>query len=288
MFCIAPARERIKNETYFGKQPSSNYLPSAFLVQLTTVMVPLLSAFSAGKISAVSLKTWVACAIAFAGVVVMGADNEDSSSKGSESDSGAMLLDLTNSGGNDGNNYSDKIAYLLHSISGGDVLIVLAAFAYSMHVLRLGAYAPRTAPLRLAAAKAKAETVFSVSVVLLLACIGLGGGGSNEFFLPKFIVKSGEDVSKYFSWLASDQNVFDLLVPSIGAIFWTGWVTCAYTIYAQSFGQRRVNPTDANLIYATQPLFTSLFAYFILGETLGPNGYVGAAMIGTALLLVST
>lgn len=260
------------------KEPSST--PSAFLVQLTTVMVPLLSAFSAGKLSAVSIKTWAACAIAFAGVVVMGAD-------GNDNDSGSMLLDLADNGSNDGTNYADyQLSHLLHLMSGGDLLIVLAAFAYSMHVLRLGAYAPRTAPLRLAAAKAKAETVFSVSVVLVLAYIG-GGGGAHASFLPEFIVKTGDDVSKYFSWLVSDRNAIDPLVPSIGAILWTGWVTCAYTIYAQSFGQRHVNPTDANLIYATQPLFTSLFAYFLLGETLGPNGFVGAALIGTALWLVS-
>ena len=74
---------------------------------------------------------------------------------------------------------------------------------------------------------------------------------------------------------------------SIGAILWTGWVTCAYTIYAQSFGQSRVNPTDSNLIYTTQPLFSSMFAYVLLGETLGFYGFVGAAFIGTALWLVS-
>ena len=206
----------------------------------------------------------------------MGADNDDNIiSGGGGGDSVLYLAD-------------QQLSHLLHSMSTGDILVVLAALAYSMHVLRLGAFAPRTAPLRLAAAKAKAETVFSVSVVLVLAYIGRGGGGV-AFSLPEFLVKSGEDVSKYFSWLASERDVvIDSLVPTMGTILWTGWVTCAYTIYAQSFGQRRVNPTDANLIYATQPLFTSLFAYFLLGETLGPNGYFGAALIGTSLWLVST
>ena len=57
---------------------------------------------------------------------------------------------------------------------------------------------------------------------------------------------------------------------------------------AQSFGQSRVNPTDSNLIYTTQPLFSSFFAYFLLGETLGFYGYVGASMIGIALWIVSS
>eukprot|EP00957_Ditylum_brightwellii_P084419 6419305-Ditylum_brightwellii.AAC.1 len=77
------------------------------------------------------------------------------------------------------------------------------------------------------------------------------------------------------------------LLPAAGAILWTGWVTCAYTIYAQSFGQSRVSPTDANLIYTTQPLFSALFAWVILGETLGEAGYIGAALIGVALWLVT-
>ena len=78
-----------------------------------------------------------------------------------------------------------------------------------------------------------------------------------------------------------------MLLPALGAVMWTGWVTCAYTIYAQSFGQSRVNPTDANLIYTIQPIFTAIFAWGLLGETLGPAGYLGGALIGTAVYLVA-
>ena len=49
-----------------------------------------------------------------------------------------------------------------------------------------------------------------------------------------------------------------------------------------------MNPTDSNLIYTTQPLFSSLFAYVLLGELLGVYGYIGAALIGVALWLVSS
>jgi len=70
------------------------------------------------------------------------------------------------------------------------------------------------------------------------------------------------------------------------ATFWTGLITIAYTIYAQSFGQARVEPITANLIYTTQPFFTAVIAYFLLGESLGTFGYVGGALIGAAVLLV--
>ena len=41
----------------------------------------------------------------------------------------------------------------------------------------------------------------------------------------------------------------------------------------------RVQPTEANLIYSVQPLFTSFFAFVLIGETLSPTGFLGAALI---------
>ena len=78
-------------------------------------------------------------------------------------------------------------------------------------------------------------------------------------------------------------------LAAFGAVLWTGWVTCAYTIYAQSFGQRFVGPTDANLIYSTQPVFLALFAYALLHKSLGVQGYIGGGgMIGAALYLIAS
>lgn len=256
---------------------------AAFLVQLTTVLVPLISALSVGKLSAVPIQTWIACIIAFTGVIIMGADDGGSSTisigNGSEQ-AGASFFDLL-----DVNHFASSL-----QISQGDFLIVLAAVAYTMHVVRLGVYAPRTTPLKLATAKATTEACFSVLLVMGLAFIGI-----SDFSLPEFVSQTGSEVSVYLKTitssimdggLASNPNESSLGV-SIGAILWTGWVTCAYTIYAQSFGQSRVNPTDANLIYTTQPLFSSMFAYVLLGETLGFYGFVGAIFIGSALWLVS-
>jgi hypothetical protein len=80
---------------------------AAFLVQLTTVIVPLLSAFAAGNIFAVPTLTWAACIIAFSGVVIMGADGSETSGD----QTGMLPLNA------------------LH-MSQGDILILLAAVAY--------------------------------------------------------------------------------------------------------------------------------------------------------------
>jgi drug/metabolite transporter (DMT)-like permease len=261
---------------------------AAFLVQLTTVMVPLFSAISAGTVYAIPLRTYVACCIAFIGVVIMGADGSSSISGG---------------GGDDGSNISSEtISTAIASmqvISQGDLLCILAALAYTMHVVRLGKYAPQTNPLELAAAKATTEALLGIVLCSCLAYIGSSSSDLSQLLgLPTFVTQMGSSISEYFSFLTTEvimntggslSNEISLsLVISIGAILWTGWVTCAYTIYAQSYGQRIVGPADSNLIYTTQPLFSSLFAYLLLGETLGLYGYVGATLIGISLWLVSS
>ncbi|KAL7450848.1 hypothetical protein ACHAWC_002699 [Mediolabrus comicus] len=239
---------------------------AAFLVQLTTVIVPLLSALAAGNIFAVPTLTWAACIIAFSGVVIMGADGSETSS-----DTGMLPLNA------------------LH-MSQGDILILLAAVAYSMHVVRLGVYAPRTTAIKLAASKATTEAALSIISLVGLLYVG----NTLPSSLPEFVNNIGNEVVDYTHSISSSMvngsllNKESSLGVSIAAILWTGWVTCAYTIFAQSYGQQRVNPTDSNLIYTTQPLFSSLFAYFLLGEELGFYGYIGAVMIGTALWLVSS
>ncbi len=240
---------------------------AAFLVQLTTVIVPLLSAFAAGNIFAVPTLTWAACIIAFSGVVIMGADGSETPGD----QTGMLPLNA------------------LH-MSQGDILILLAAVAYSFHVVRLGVYAPRTTAIKLAASKATTEAVLSIFLVTGLLFIG----NTSPSSLPEFVNNIGSEVVDYTHSISSAivngslLNKESSLGVSIAAILWTGWVTCAYTIFAQSYGQQRVNPTDSNLIYTTQPLFSSLFAYFLLGEVLGVYGYIGAVMIGTALWLVSS
>ncbi len=246
---------------------------AAFLVQLTTVIVPLLLAFAAGKLSAIPLQTWAACVIAFSGVVIMGADG---SSSGTDDQSGLLPL----------NSLEFNV-----NVSQGDALILLAAIAYSMHVVRLGEYAPRTTAIKLAASKATTEAFLSIALVAALFFIG----SSAQSSLPEFVNKIGHEVVEYYNAISSavmNGSVLTSESSSLGvsaaAILWTGWITCAYTIFAQSFGQGRVNPTDSNLIYTTQPLFSSLFAYVLLGELLGVYGYIGASLIGVALWLVSS
>ena len=49
-------------------------------------------------------------------------------------------------------------------------------------------------------------------------------------------------------------------------------------------------PSDMfpNLIYTFQPIFTALFAWVLLGETMGPAGIFGGAIIATSVYIVAS
>jgi hypothetical protein len=51
---------------------------------------------------------------------------------------------------------------------------------------------------------------------------------------------------------------------------------------------RTKSPTNANLIYTFQPIFTALFAWLLLGETMGPAGFVGGGIIASSVYLVAS
>jgi drug/metabolite transporter (DMT)-like permease len=248
---------------------------AGFLVQLTTIIVPFLDAYlfknnnddddAAKKMPA---RTWLACWIALAGVVCL------------EFDPARMTTTTTASTG------------VVGSATVGDALMVGAAVFYSLHVVRLGTYATKTEPLQLAAAKATVETVLSIGLVTFLS--RTQGSSSSSFpaidaavsDIQRFLHSVMVDGTLAASW--GDDGPTTAKV--VGAVLWTGWVTCAYTIYAQSYGQRRVQPTDANLIYTVQPIFTALFAWLLLGETTigSTNGVLGGLLILSAVYLIGS
>jgi hypothetical protein len=191
---------------------------AGFLVQLTTVMVPFVEALFAGNLVTVPVRTWLACVFAFSGLFVMGLD-------------GKVVGDPVST-----------FVTALSSFTQGDFLIIGAAVLYTLHVVRLGTYARETTPMKLAASKATAETIFSI--LLVIGLVGLAPLAGTQTGLLGFAAETGNEivtfVSSFREGLANGSLPQSVLFPAIAAVFWTGWITCAYTIYAQSFGQSRV------------------------------------------------
>lgn len=257
---------------------------AAFLLQLTTIFVPLLSAALNRSWTTISVRTWLACGVALAGVGVMGLD-------GSEATTTTAAAVTT--GGVDS---STAIQNVLSNFGTGDALIVAAAVSYTFHCLRLEGYAKQTSAVQLAASKATTETAWSALAMLGLVWYSQGGdehiaatnGASDDGSFGSFLQTSGQDITSFVSTFDQTYGSMPMSVwlPAALAVLWTGLVTVAYTIYAQSYGQRRVQPVTANLIYTVQPLCTAVLAWILLGERLGTAGYVGGLLIGSAVLLV--
>lgn len=236
---------------------------AAFLLQLTTIFVPLVQSILARDIGIIPARTWVAALVALSGVGLIGLDGGTSPLPSSASTSYLKSLDFTV----------------------GDFYIMLGALFYTFHCIRLEMYARRTSAIRLAAAKATTEAAWSALV--LVVCISTSALVPPDYQMSLLDPArgSGDDILSYLrnlDHLQSDPHWLDVGIATL----WTGLVTVAYTIYAQSFGQSRVPAATANLIYTIQPFFTALVAFLVLGERLGLYGYVGGSLIAGAVLLV--
>jgi drug/metabolite transporter (DMT)-like permease len=216
----------------------------AFLVQTTTLLVPLLQALTQGGLATVPARTWGACLLAFCGVLLMGSTASD----------GSLSLSF--------------------AIGNGDLLVLGAALLYSVHVLRLSALAPGVEALRLALAKAFSEGALALGSIAFL------------LLLTPSLPPAREVVRFAEAFLTLDAPAQLMLA---GAAAWCGAVTCGYTIWAQSYGQAGgISATNANLVYTSQPLWSSLFAWLLLGELLTPAEAAGGLAIAAAVWTATT
>lgn len=151
----------------------------------------------------------------------------------------------------------------------GDVLSLAAAAASAMFILRLETFAPST--------DAKALNSVSMLVVLLLtvACTLVSAAVNAP---PK--VLSGPPTSLAAFTAADLASRAGSIVEDHGqALFYLGVVTTALTNWLQTIGQKSVSATTASVIYALDPLWGCFFAYVWLGEVLGPQGFIGCAVL---------
>lgn len=230
----------------------------AFLVQTTTLLVPLLQAATAepgARASAVPARTWLACVLAFAGVMIL---------------SSHPTVSVTTDGAH------PRISLWLDPSDG---LVLGSTLLYSLHVVRLSALAPGVPPLRLATAKALTECTLALTCLVTTLLLLPNSTAAMETRAFTSLLLAGAPGM----WR---QAHLTLAVATV----WCGAVPIAYTMWAQSYGQRSsvISPTHANLIYTTQPLWSTLAAWALLDEVLSISELVGAAAIGAALWLTAT
>ena len=221
---------------------------AGFLLSTINVAVPVFAAAGVGGAGAppVTATAWAACALALLGVLITDAPNDVPSFDASVTSSG------------DGFN-------------GGDLGVLLGAACYAAFTVRLGKWAREyDGPEDLAAAKL--ATMFACCCAWVLvdqAAYGVGVGG---------------DWPNGGPW---------------GSVLWAGgfdaglWAAVVYSAVGpgalanllQMKGQRIVPAAEAQVIFATTPVFNAAMSVAFLGEAAGGHTLLGGAVIVFASVL---
>lgn len=128
----------------------------------------------------------------------------------------------------------------------------------------------------------QAFTGATLLFVAVFSFIWLG----HDWAYPLIDSKSGGSFSNL---MANVRTQFEALhnAKVVGAIIWTGVVTTALTAFTENFAMKKLNAVESTVIYSTEPLLGALFASATLGETIGSNTIVGAALILSGILAQS-
>lgn len=129
---------------------------------------------------------------------------------------------------------------------------LLSAGFYACHTIAIG----------------KTSADFLVQTVIQLLILALG----NIFVLIGMLAFTYNFVN-----LNRIQNINTLLL-----IAWNSLAGTAWTTFAMSYAQTRINSTIAGLVYATEPVFAILFSLCIFNETIYANQWFGVVMIVVA------
>ena len=141
----------------------------------------------------------------------------------------------------------------------GEFWVLLCAFSFALHIVLTGRYTRGGDALYLAWVQ--------MITVTLLALISAGLAGESIRTLPHRL-------------LGSQQASLLWLSIVLGAV-----IGSAFGYYAQTVAQKYLAAWRVGVIYATEPLFGAVAAFFILGERLVALAWVGAALIIFAMLI---
>ncbi|NLI54468.1 MAG: DMT family transporter [Clostridiales bacterium] len=135
------------------------------------------------------------------------------------------------------------------SMSSGDLLVLVSAVFFTLHILLIDHYAPKVDVVRLNCIQ------FGVTAVLSGVMMFL-------FEQPKLSDISSAWVTIVYAGLFSGSG--------------------AYTL--QMLGQRRVEPTTASLLLSPENVFATLAGWVLLGQKLTPRELFGCALVFAAVI----
>ena len=134
----------------------------------------------------------------------------------------------------------------------GDLITLLGAFGFSMHMIYIDRYTEKIDPMILV-------------IVQILTCAVLGG-------ITAFLMEGAYDFSR-------------LTKLSVFGILFLGFISTLITLSLQNICQKYTKPVNASLILSSQTIFATLFAITILKETLTIKMVVGCLLIFIGIIL---
>ncbi len=136
------------------------------------------------------------------------------------------------------------------SISKGDILVLICAVLFSVHILVIDYFSP------------KGEGV-------TISCI--------QFFTSGILCG-------IMMFLFENPQIGDILAAYL-PILYAGVMSCGVAYTLQIVGQKNMDPTVASLILSLESVFSALAGWLILGQGLSSKELAGCALVFVAVLL---
>jgi len=132
----------------------------------------------------------------------------------------------------------------------GDLWVLGTALAYALYIVYLGEIAAHHKPI-----------VLTSLQIIVVAALSWG-------------------------WAVPHLGVLkELSSSALSALLYLALFATALVLWLQALAQRVVPAYVAALIFALEPVFAAIFAYFMLGETLSPQGWLGGGLVVMAMIL---
>jgi drug/metabolite transporter (DMT)-like permease len=134
----------------------------------------------------------------------------------------------------------------------GEILILVAAIAFALHIVNVSKFAPHVNAINLAIVQLTVTSLLSLIVMPI---------AREPFVMPPLVV-----------W---------------GSVLFMGVVDVAFTLSAMIWVQQLVSGTRAALIYALEPMWAALFGFVLAGDKLNLLAWFGCGLILSGMIVGS-
>ena len=156
----------------------------------------------------------------------------------------------------------------------GDLITLLAAVTYALHVLYAGRYMEQG--LNPLALSFQQSLVIGAASLLLAAGLGLAAQFQPQPLSP---------LAQQGSWALFEHYAGIGGLPALGVVLFLALFPTLSAFVVQLWAQRVIDPVRTTLIFTLEPVFAAVFAWTLGGEALVPLKALGGALILAAMLV---